>query len=226
MRWNRNMWLNFMKMRYYRNGISIAYYRSSSVWGGIRKGLELIRLDVKWSIGTNSQLSLWNDVWLNGRSLWSFLHRLPELGFTADCKVSNFISDNAWALPDIFFTLFPVVLKKFRKFTSRMRKQMKFFNGMITVKEAFNTYRSENQVCIWKKAICLFGRCWTARLQLICYYGSGDCSLLYCVMAVLSGLRNRSIICYFTVTMRKMHGAGYLKFWMSISHCWQRWLTW
>lgn len=65
-------------------------------------GLELVILDVRWIISSVSKKSLWRYSWLNGRSLRSFMQIPSQLQHTEDYKVSDFILDSEWAIPQDF----------------------------------------------------------------------------------------------------------------------------
>lgn len=80
----------------------IQYHKQSSIWRGIKVGLQTCALDVNWIVGRHSKLSFWNDNWLEGRSL-SSMYQIPQnLQYTKNYSVGRFISGGEWQLPENF----------------------------------------------------------------------------------------------------------------------------
>lgn len=136
----------------------IRYHRMSFVWGGIKVGLELVNLDVRWIICKESNKSLWRDAWLNGRALDSFMQRPPELEYTSNFKVSDFILDKVWSIPLLFQNLFPVVTEEIIETPIADGEEDELVwdgasNGVLTVNAAYNHYKEKKSVLLWRKAV-------------------------------------------------------------------------
>lgn len=74
--WNfmsgRKTWSAFGKARYYCRG-----YPTSSIWKGLKIGLQQIYNDVIWMVGRKLKRSFWFNRWLNGESVHSLM-QIPQ----------------------------------------------------------------------------------------------------------------------------------------------------
>lgn len=62
--WSRVLHHKYMKYR--RPALANLKFRScSNTWSAIRKGMAVFKKGSKWVVGNKSQLSLWNDKWLD-----------------------------------------------------------------------------------------------------------------------------------------------------------------
>lgn len=48
---NKKDWTEFIRRRFYRRGVAISYYSSSSIWKGVKSGLQMVALDINWLVG-------------------------------------------------------------------------------------------------------------------------------------------------------------------------------
>lgn len=62
----------------------------------------MVALDITWIVGTKSDLSLWNDAWIDGRCLADILPMTDELQFSKCYRVCDIIRGGEWALPTMF----------------------------------------------------------------------------------------------------------------------------
>lgn len=95
-------WASFLYTRFYKDGQPLQYYKSSSIWNGIKAGLSIIALDTEVILYRDSNASLWQGNCVHGRSLSSILTIPNELKFTRDFSVSRFLDNSIWSIPGYF----------------------------------------------------------------------------------------------------------------------------
>lgn len=94
-------------------------------------------------------MSLWEDQWLNGRSLSSFMSIPQELLFMENFEVSEIMVNGSWSIPQIWRDRFPVVTREIEEFQIAKTDDDELFwdgtaEGVITVKEAYNLSRERS----------------------------------------------------------------------------------
>lgn len=72
-------WSRFMKARHYRKEEPIQYYRNSSIWKGIKEGIQNIPQDTVWCIGSKPECLFWRTAGWKGvwflvfKYVWSYI---------------------------------------------------------------------------------------------------------------------------------------------------------
>lgn len=61
--------------------------------------------DIIWLVGRRSNLSLWSDNWVNGKTLASMFQMPTTMRYTKQHIVMTFIADGKWTLPPEFAEL-------------------------------------------------------------------------------------------------------------------------
>lgn len=75
-------WARFLHARFYNNGVSFNYYKSSAVWCGIQQALQSLKPDLTWCIGYNSDCRLWDDDWSFNGALVDLIEIPEDLLYT------------------------------------------------------------------------------------------------------------------------------------------------
>lgn len=109
-------------------------------------------------IGRKSKQSFWNEYWLNGRKLSSFITIPTYRNHTKDYSVGDFQQDGRCNLTDQFIADFPVAATEILNVQISDEDEDAIFwegaaNGIIIVKESYNFYRHKNTEVLWKKKL-------------------------------------------------------------------------
>ena len=65
-------WAEVLKIKYRRRA-EPSKRAKSRIWAAVTKGIRVCEKGTKWSIGSNSNLSFWNDKWLNTGTIRSLI---------------------------------------------------------------------------------------------------------------------------------------------------------
>ncbi|KAJ8505060.1 hypothetical protein OPV22_005946 [Ensete ventricosum] len=74
----------------------------SAAWKGILKARRWLRNNISYVISSGTNINMWYDPWVNGKSIFQiFGDRVrQDLGAPKDWKVSEFINNGTWCLPN------------------------------------------------------------------------------------------------------------------------------
>lgn len=75
-------WTSFVAARFMKNGRVLNYYKSSSIWSGLKFTVEALKQDLAWIICPTSKCSLWFNDWTLRGSLISKTQIPPQLEYT------------------------------------------------------------------------------------------------------------------------------------------------
>ncbi|KAK9921034.1 hypothetical protein M0R45_029564 [Rubus argutus] len=87
---------------------TLTYYKKSSVWLGLKKLWPLLLSKLQWIIGNGHTVKFWKDNWLGEELVKAYSFAPEVLDFLND-KVSIFISNGEWRIPNSFWSSYPAV---------------------------------------------------------------------------------------------------------------------
>lgn len=80
----------------------IRYYKSSSIWRGIKEGLKIMVQATQVIFARNSNSMLWFDNWFLGEMLIDKIQIHNELEYTRHSYIRDFIDNRKWLIHDKF----------------------------------------------------------------------------------------------------------------------------
>ena len=93
------MWVRIMRKKYLRHHDfrnTQIKQGDSVVWTNIMKCRELIRQGLIRTVGDGTNISFWQDNWIENRNLLDLLEREDHDTVDLELRVSDFIEDNQW----------------------------------------------------------------------------------------------------------------------------------
>ncbi|XP_026414006.1 uncharacterized protein LOC113309691 [Papaver somniferum] len=97
---NKEDWAKFFQEKFItKKGDWIGYYKKSSILPGLKWISEDVQKFTRWIVGTESKISIWNDIWIKDKTLCELYPDNAYLNEFPDMKVENLIVDNEWVMP-------------------------------------------------------------------------------------------------------------------------------
>lgn len=97
----------FLHDRFLLDGLQpLSYYKKSSVWIGLKKLWPVLLSNIQWLVGNGNNIRFWKDNWLGEELVKTLNFDVDVLDFLND-KVSTFIFNGEWKLPDSFWQVYP-----------------------------------------------------------------------------------------------------------------------
>lgn len=147
-----------MKARFFTADIPINYYKSSSIWGGIKEGLFKSSQDTQVIFGRQSSTKIWFDNWFKGGRLTDAMNPTQALEFTRNWSINMFIRDGQWNINSIFQQALPEVAEVMLQMEVSENDEDEVVwrgstNGNLTTKGAYNFCRERSQPVTWMKSL-------------------------------------------------------------------------
>ncbi|KAL6144809.1 hypothetical protein ACLB2K_055499 [Fragaria x ananassa] len=145
---------NFLRNRFWRNGVLRRSYATSSIWPGIKRFWQQVIDNGCWLLGSNSQVAFWKDNFI-GRPLNAYFGANVNI---LENKVSDFIHDGNWNLPPLLQLHFPDICEIISRlpiaFDSLDRLVwMPSASGILTARAAYSFLRIHHPPLAWSKVI-------------------------------------------------------------------------
>ncbi|KAF6159661.1 hypothetical protein GIB67_029919 [Kingdonia uniflora] len=112
----------------------IKYYKSSSIWSGVKETLEIVKENSVWVIGDGTKVDIWRDVWLGNFSFQDLMHVDNFVWRHCMGKVHNIYNNGSCFIPE------------------NMQKPDN--NGLFSVRSVFNMIRDHKPLPWWYKYVC------------------------------------------------------------------------
>lgn len=141
---------------YYISDRSIMYHKSSSIWKGIKEGLQLMAQDTQVVFGQKSNSKIWYDNWYGGGRLIDAVEIPVELEYTRNLNIAEFIEAGSWKIHEEFENKLPDIAAEMKNMEIEEEDQLYWTgssNGVLTTKEAFNHYHDKAPTVHWMKSI-------------------------------------------------------------------------
>ncbi|KAJ8485323.1 hypothetical protein OPV22_017808 [Ensete ventricosum] len=122
----------------------------SAAWKGILKARRWLRNNISYVISSGTNINMWYDPWVNGKSIFQiFGDRVrQDLGAPKDWKVSEFINNGTWCLPNPtspdMLLLWPTIRAITIKNNSSDMLIWLHDNGKFSATSAWNQIRRQN----------------------------------------------------------------------------------
>lgn len=151
-------WTDVLRARTIRNGSMVQYSIKSSIWCGIKQHFSTVMQNVKWQVGDGRSINFWTDSWLS-QSLVSLFNIPPHLHQYLKARVSDFLQDGAWIIPDILKIKYPALdfeLKNISIPFFQAEDQLmwdKSESGGLSLKEAYVFHNPPGHVDHWSKLL-------------------------------------------------------------------------
>ncbi|XP_042479159.1 uncharacterized protein LOC122060066 [Macadamia integrifolia] len=105
----------FLRARFLRgDGSFKKSYKPSSIWPGFRKMWDFMTTKEAWMIGNGDSINFWSDKWLGGKSILELVGLEGESSLLCKGKVSDFIDNFKWKLPNVISPLLHDIFEKIR----------------------------------------------------------------------------------------------------------------
>ncbi|XP_042474834.1 uncharacterized protein LOC122056934 [Macadamia integrifolia] len=105
----------FLRARFLRgDGSFKKSYKPSSIWPGFRKMWDFMTTKEAWMIGNGDSINFWSDKWLGGKSILELVGLEGESSLLCKGKVSDFIENFKWKLPNVISPLLHDIFEKIR----------------------------------------------------------------------------------------------------------------
>ncbi|XP_042482126.1 uncharacterized protein LOC122062568 [Macadamia integrifolia] len=151
---------NFLRARFLRSDGSFkSSYKSSSIWPGFRKMWDFMSSKEAWLIGNGENIKFWTDNWLGNKSILGMFDLEDGPGSPFKGKVSDFIENHHWKLPNVRSPLLQSIFEKIRdtKIPSYACEDMCLWSlssdGSSSSNSAWNDIRSTNPKVPWATLI-------------------------------------------------------------------------
>ena len=134
---------------------------SSRTWKALKKGMDTFQKGTRWSLGRDSNLSVWHDSWTSHKSLRSLMHG-PLIRGEDDLKVKDMATVNGWDWGKISMVLPANVCREIQAMPRAciVNNEDKLIwaaspNGDFNLNSAYSIANKEGQLCfngkwIWK----------------------------------------------------------------------------
>lgn len=152
-------WATFLQARFMHSQHPIQYYKSSSIWSGIKSVLPVLQQDLAWALGYNSKCRLWYDYWTMAGPL---IDRGPiplELLDTKSSTVGEFVENFKLVLPSTLSQYMEVIGLDIADIAVPLSRDMdeliwmKGQTGTLTIKDAYSVYRTKSRNRPWLKKL-------------------------------------------------------------------------
>ncbi|XP_024156000.1 uncharacterized protein LOC112163980 [Rosa chinensis] len=137
----------FLKDRFLKAGLHPKLSSlKSSIWLGLKKQWNVILQKARWLIGNGLKVNFWTDNWM-GRPLIDFCYIDASLRSSLREKVSDFIVDHQWVIPQVFTQLFPLMAHRIRDISlpfEPLEDQLVWLevsSGKLTARDAYEAIR-------------------------------------------------------------------------------------
>jgi len=148
-----------VKSRVLRDNNPISHHISSSIWCGSKHKFSTLQDNVTWKIGNGESIKFWLDSW-SGEPLTSVLNIPDNLHHLLQSKLSTYLLNQRWNVPQHFIAAYPMFEKKLLLTTvPNTYKEDKIIwkashDGNLTFKDAYLFHASQqSQNLSWAKAI-------------------------------------------------------------------------
>lgn len=130
----------------------------SSVWKGIKEGLQNVSQDTQVVFGRLSKSKLWYGNWYHGERLIDTMEIPENLEFSRHHTVADFMEQGQWRINEVFRTAVPMVAKELEEIEISEEKDdtihwVGSFNVTLTTKTAYEFYREKSQTVKWMKKL-------------------------------------------------------------------------
>jgi len=152
-------WAQLVGSRVLRVNKPINYHVSSSVWCSAKHKFNNLSENVIWQIGNGEKINFWSDTWC-GEPLVSALNIPLHLHNLLQSKVSSFIHENRWSVPQSILSAYPPLQHMLRMTTiPNTFKEDKLIwkkshDGNLSFKDSYIFHTSSQpQFVNWAKSI-------------------------------------------------------------------------
>lgn len=144
--------------KYYSKGSLIKHYKSSSIWPGIKEGLNLLLPDTCYLLGYYSDCSFWNDLWLEGEKTTDIVVVPQQWRLVENYTIKDMRQHGRWKLPEFLKLQYPNVEQKIQQVeVAEMEDNLSQWkggtNGELSMKQAFDHYREKSIQQLWMKKL-------------------------------------------------------------------------
>jgi len=148
----------FFKDRVFRIFKPIKYHIYSSLWSSMKDEFHVVNNNIIWLLGNGEKINFWNDSWC-GAPLSQAL-QIPDLiSQNLTSKVSDYISNGSWDIPDPLLQIFPILNRLVQQATIPLepKKDQLLWkhstNGDLDLKQAY-TFKNQIQPDVyWAKTL-------------------------------------------------------------------------
>ncbi|CAL0322191.1 unnamed protein product [Lupinus luteus] len=147
-------WTILFRQRFFKHDKMRSNYVKYSIWPGIKRVWNEINENCIWIVGNGSTISYWFDNWL-GTPLVETLHIPSHLQNSLWAKVSDFIQDKHWIIPNWLRHGFPDTFQSMLKVHvnhSEHKDHLAWVHtsdGQLTMKAAYNFYNNPHNPMNW-----------------------------------------------------------------------------
>lgn len=151
-------WAQLVRSRVLRCNKPIKHHVSSSIWSGAKHKFQTVQDNVTWKIGNGETIRFWLDSWC-GDPLITLLNIPDHLHHLLQSKLSNYLMNHSWSVPQAFLVAYPQLHQKLLLTTiPNSYKEDKIIwkpshDGNITFKDAYRFQISQPQHLHWAKII-------------------------------------------------------------------------
>jgi len=151
-------WAKLVRSRVLRSNKPIRHFVSSSVWNGAKHKFQTIQDNVTWKIGNGESIRLWLDSWC-GEPLATYLNIPDHLHHLLQSKLSTYLMDHRWSVPQVFLNAYPQLqLKLFLTTVPNTYKEDKIIwkpshDGNLSFKDVYMFHTPQPQHLNWAKLI-------------------------------------------------------------------------
>lgn len=151
-------WSLVLRSRVLRKDRVIKHHISSSIWNGIKDKYSEILFNSSWLLGNGDNINFWLDHWC-GTPLVSQLQIPENLHCSLNSKVSMFIVNGQWVVPQILQTHYPQLQQIINQIDIPLvSKEDEFIwnhtvSGSLSLKDAFLHLSVAGQHLWWSKLI-------------------------------------------------------------------------
>lgn len=138
-----SQWAIFLRARYFNNNTLVRNHLNSAIWPGIKGYVDVVKENMSWQLGDGSKINFWRDNWLS-RTMAEAIHIPNEYHHLFHSKVSTFIKDYSWCIPEVLGTLSPSLVAKINNVTISVDAGQDCpvwahsNDGKLSLKEAFS----------------------------------------------------------------------------------------
>jgi len=151
-------WAILLKSRTLRMHKPIQYHIYSSLWSSIKEEINSLHNNSIWLLGTGDNINFWNDSWC-GAPLSQALNIPPHISSLLVSKVSDYIIDGEWAIPEALEQMFPILRILIQQATIPLNPEddqllwKHTTNGDLDLKQAYSFKLHHSEELQWTKLI-------------------------------------------------------------------------
>jgi hypothetical protein len=154
---SQEQWAILLKSRVIRGQSCITYHIFSSIWSGIKNEFNVVLENSSFILGNGMDILFWTDTWCGDVSLADLLHIPAHLHSNLVARVSDFIKNYQWSIPDALDQLFPLIKQVVYMVTIPLEDKSDCIawnlldSGCLTLKEAYIFKSSHCPQLHWTK---------------------------------------------------------------------------